>query len=113
MAVRLPAARGAVSIETVRDVAEAAVTVPVTPLLKTTVLFAAVESKPRPSIVNAAALAAISLAALAVTTGEKEATWTAEPLTCPFEVTIAVTLPVVWGSLLNVTVSAVAEALVT
>lgn len=51
-AVRLPAVSGRVEKVTVSDVAVASVTVPTAPLLKTTVLLAAVVSKPKPLIVN-------------------------------------------------------------
>lgn len=58
MAVKLPAAVGSVDKETVNDVAVAAVTVPSAPLLNSTVLLAAVGSKPCPAIVNVVASAA-------------------------------------------------------
>lgn len=51
-AVKLPAASGRVENVIVSVVAVASVTVPTAPLLKTTVLFAAVVSKPKPLIVN-------------------------------------------------------------
>lgn len=51
-AVSFPAVSGRVERVTVRDVAVASVTVPAAPLLKTTVLFVAVVSKPKPLIVN-------------------------------------------------------------
>ena len=51
-AVRLPAVSGRVESVMVSDVAVASVTVPTAPLLKTTVLLAAVVSKPKPLIVN-------------------------------------------------------------
>ena len=51
-AVRLPAVSGRVERVMVSDVAVASVTVPAAPLLKTTVLFVAVVSKPKPLIVN-------------------------------------------------------------
>src|SRR5258708_7673062 len=78
-AVRLPAVAGLVENVTVSEVAVAAVTVPAAPLLKTTVLWAAVGSKPNPLIVIVAALAA-RLAVLLVTTGPTVATCTAAPL---------------------------------
>lgn len=52
IAVKLPAAVGSVDRETVKDVAVAAVTVPSAPLLNSTVLLAAVGSKPCPVIVS-------------------------------------------------------------
>jgi hypothetical protein len=51
-AVKLPAASGRVEKVIVSVVAVASVTVPTAPLLKTTVLLAAVVSKPKPLIVN-------------------------------------------------------------
>ncbi len=57
-AVRLPAVVGLVVKFTVSEVAVAAVTVPTAPSLKTTVLLAAVVSKPKPLMVTVAALAA-------------------------------------------------------
>ena len=51
-AVRLPAVVGLVENVTVSEVAVAAVTVPTAPLLKTTVLLAAVVSKPKPLMVS-------------------------------------------------------------
>lgn len=68
VADKLPAAVGAVVIVTVSDVAEAVATVPTAPLSNTTLLFAAVASKPKPSIVIEVAFAA-RLAVVAVTTG--------------------------------------------
>jgi hypothetical protein len=53
---------------TTSSVAVAAVTVPTAPLLKTTVLLAAVKSKPKPLMVTVSALAAKPVVAL-VTTG--------------------------------------------
>ena len=67
-AVRLPTAAGFVENVTVSAVGVAAVTVPTAPLLKATVLWAAVGSKPKPSMVTVVALAA-RLAVLLVTTG--------------------------------------------
>lgn len=72
IAVRMPAV-GLEVIETVRAVAVALVTVPTAPLLKTTVLFAAVVLNPEPAIVSVVRLANCS-AALTVTVGLIEAT---------------------------------------
>lgn len=58
IAVKLPAAVGSVDRETVKDVAVAAVIVPSAPLLNSTVLLAAVGSKPCPVIVSVAESAA-------------------------------------------------------
>lgn len=69
-AVRLPAAVGPVERVTVSSVAVAVDTVPTAPLLKTTVLLAAVGSKPWPAIVTVVSSAAIWFAGLAVTTGD-------------------------------------------
>ena len=55
-AVKLPAARGFLENVTVRDVADADVTVPIAPLLKSTLLFAAVRSKPNPVMITVLAL---------------------------------------------------------
>lgn len=57
-AVRLPADVGLVENVTVNEVAVAAETVPTAPLLKVTVLLAAVVLKPVPAIVIVAELAA-------------------------------------------------------
>lgn len=50
---------------------------------------------------------------MAVTAGASVATWTADPLVSPFEVTMAVRLPEVCGFLEKVIVNSVAVALVT
>lgn len=92
VAVKLPALAGFVEKVTTSCVAVAAVTVPTAPLLNTTVLFAAVGSKPYPSMVTLVASAAKSLILL-VTTGRAVPTWTADPLLIPFVVTIALRLP--------------------
>lgn len=73
MAVKLPAVVGFVVNVTVNDVDVAAVTVPTAPLLKDTVLFAAVVLKPVPVIVTVDALAAKFDVEL-VTVGVKVAT---------------------------------------
>ena len=71
-AVKVPAV-GLVENETVRAVAVADETVPTAPLLKATVLLAAVVSKPNPLIVIVFAVKA-SFAVLDVTTGRTVAT---------------------------------------
>lgn len=72
-AVKLPSAVGLVPNVTVSDVGEARVTVPVAPLLKTTVLLARVELKPKPLITTEAAVID-ALVVLLVTTGVTLAT---------------------------------------
>jgi hypothetical protein len=111
-AVRLPAILGFVENVTVSDVAVAAVTVPIAPLLKTTVLFAGVVSKPKPLMVIVFALAARLVVSL-VTTGVTLATCTAKPLLKLLVVTAAVKDPAAAGLVENVTVSDVVEAEVT
>lgn len=71
--VKSPAAAGLVEKVTVSDVAVAAVTAPTAPLLKTTVVLAALVSKPKPLIVSVSAFASRSLLLL-VTTGTTVAT---------------------------------------
>ena len=71
-AVRLPAV-GFVEMETVRAVEVALVTVPIAPLLKTTVLFARVVLKPVPAMVSEVRLANNSVVPI-VTVGLSEAT---------------------------------------
>jgi hypothetical protein len=68
-----PAAVGLVVKVTVSDVADADVTVPSAPLLKVTVLLAAIESNPDPLMVTDVALAA-TVVVLLVTTGKTVAT---------------------------------------
>lgn len=85
-AVRLPIVVGLVENVTVRAVAVAVVTVPTPPLLKATVLFPAVVSKPDPAMVIVAALAPRA-AVLLVTNGLTVATWTAAPLLTPLTAT--------------------------
>lgn len=97
---------------TVKLVADAAVTVPTAPLLSATVLLPGVVSNPNPLMVTVVASAAI-VAVLAVTTGVTFATWTAEPLLTPLEVTTAVSEPAIVGLVVNVTVSDVEVAAVT
>lgn len=93
-AVKLPALVGLVVNVTTSWVAVADVTVPTAPLLNTTVLLAAVKSKPKPAMVTVLAFAA-KLLVLLVTTGRAVATCTAEPLFMPLVVTIARRLPAV------------------
>lgn len=92
IAVKLPIEVGLVEKVTSNEVAVAVVTVPTAPLLKVTVLLAAVVSKPTPAIVMVEAFAP-SAPVLLVTTGATVATCTAEPLATPFTVTWAVRLP--------------------
>ena len=110
-AVRLPR-DGAATKVTVNWVAVALVTVPV-PLLKVTVLLAAVVSNPVPAMVRVVALIA-RLVVSKVTVGAATmlATCTALPLVPPKDVTTAVRLPRD-GAVLKVTVNWVAVALVT
>ena len=90
-ALRLPAV-GLVPNVTVREVVEAAVTVPV-PLLSVTTLFAGVaESNPKPLIVIVVSLTP-ALAVLLVITGMIVATCRLVPLEMEFVVTDAVKLP--------------------
>jgi hypothetical protein len=74
MAVKLPAEVGAVVRFTVSVVAVAAVTVPTAPLLKTTVLLAAVVENPVPVIVMLLAFATRRAVVFVVTTGRTRAT---------------------------------------
>lgn len=110
--VKSSAVAGLVEKVTVNDVAVAAVTVPTALSLNTTVLFAAVVSKPKPLIVSVAELANRS-AELVVTTGTTVATWTAVPLVNVFTVTMAVRLPAAVGPVVKVTDNEVAVAAVT
>ena len=112
MAVKLPASVGLVENVTVSVVAVEAVTVPTAPRLNTTVLLAAVVSKPKPEMASVFSSAA-RLSVLLVTTGLTVATCTADPLLSRFVVTIAVKLPIVEGVSENVTVKEVAVAAVT
>lgn len=107
-AVMLPTLVGFVPMVTVRVVAVAAETVPVAPLLNTTVLLLGVVSKPTPVMVSVLS-EADRFVVVAVTTGITEAIWTAEPLRAPLEVTIAVRTPA-FGLVENVTVNEVAVA---
>jgi hypothetical protein len=87
-----PAAAGFVEKVTVKDVAVAAVTAPTAPLSNVTEVFAVFVSNPKPLIVIVSAFAKRSLLLL-VTTGTTVATWTAEPLSIPLTLTMAVKLP--------------------
>lgn len=111
-AVSDPAAAGFVVKVTVSDVAEAEVTVPSAPLLKVTMLLAAIESNPTPLIVTEVAFAA-TVGVPLVTTGNTVATGTAAPLLTPLLVTIAVSSTGDVGFVLKVTVSRVVVAAVT
>lgn len=112
IAVSEPVLTGLVEKVTTRLVAVAEVTVPTAPLLKTTVLFAAVVLKPNPLIVIVLAVRA-RLLVLAVITGRMLATCTAAPLDVPLVVTIAVNEPEVVGLVVKVTISDVAVEEVT
>lgn len=111
-AVNSPAEAGLVENVTVSEVAEAVVTVPIAPLLKTTLLLAAVGLKPKPLIVIVAALAA-RLEVLLVTTGTTLATCTAVPLLTLLLLTIAVRLPAEVGLVPSETVKLFSVAPVT
>lgn len=110
MAVSDPA-QGFLENVTVNEVAVAAVTVPMAPLLKATVFSAGVVLNPLPVIVTVLALAKISVV-VCVTVGRTDATWTAAPLENEFTDTDAVKAPAP-GLVEKVTVSAVAVAAVT
>lgn len=73
IAVKLPVLTGFVENVTVSDVAEALVTVPTAPLLKTTVLLASTALKPNPVMTTVDAVRA-RLVVLEVTTGRTFAT---------------------------------------
>ena len=72
-AVKLPAALGFLENVTVSDVAEAAVTVPIAPLLKSTRLLAGVGSNPTPVMVTVLEFGD-RLVVVVVTTGTTVAT---------------------------------------
>lgn len=112
IALRLPAA-GAVERFTVSSVAVAVFTVPTAPESNTTVLFAAVVSNPKPTISTCEALALSCALAFAVTTGETPATTTFEPLLIELVLTEALSKPASVGLFARVTVSDVADAVVT
>lgn len=111
-AVRFPSAVGLTANVTVNAVAVADVTVPIAPLLKTTLLREAVVSKPKPLMTMVAELIARS-AVLLVTTGFTVATCTSLPLAIELLVTIAVRLPTDVGLVEKVTRSVLAFAAVT
>ena len=92
--------------------AVAAVTVPTAPLLKVTVLLAAVMSKPYPLMVSVVSSAA-RLAVLLVRPPVTVATCKAAPLEMELVVATAVKFPSAVGLTANVTVKAVAVADVT
>ena len=95
IAVKLPEP-GLKENVTVIEVVDAAVTVPTAPLFRTTELFPATASKPKPLITIVAAFTA-TCAVLVVTTGVTVATLTAAPLLILFVVTTAVKSPAVAG----------------
>lgn len=66
-AVKLPPAAGLVENVTVSAVSVAAVTVPIAPLLNSTVLFDGVVSNPKPLMVSVVAFAARLLVLLVIT----------------------------------------------
>jgi hypothetical protein len=110
-AVTLPAAVGPVVNVTVKAVAVALATVPTAPLVRTTVLFAAVGSNPKPLMISVVASAA-KLVVLLVTTGVIVAICVALPAT-PLVVTVAVSAPADVGRVEKVTVNEVEVAEVT
>ena len=112
-AVKGPAVAGNVVNVTERVVAVAESTVPIAPLLKVTVLLAAVVSKPIPLIVSVLVLAVMEFEVSTVTTGTMFAISTAEPLEREFDSTTAVSDPAAVGFVVKVTVSEVADADVT
>lgn len=106
--MRLPA-RGFVENVTVSDVAVAAVTVPIAPLLKVTTFSSGVVLKLVPAMVIVAAFAA-RFAVLAVTVGAVAlettlATFTAVPLEREFVVTDAFSTPTAVGLVVRVIVN--------
>lgn len=112
MAVRFPTLDGLVDNVKVNKLAVAAVTVPTTPLLKATVLLAAVVENPNPLIVIVAEFAP-RFAVLLVMTGTTLAICTGFPLAREFVVTTAVRLPAAVGRVDNVTVRVLCVAEVT
>ena len=112
IAVKLPALVGFLEKVTVNDVAEALVTFPIAPLLKTTELLAGVGSKPKPSMTIVFAFAETA-SSFVVTTGGTVATWMGARLAIPLDVTCAVKLPALVGFVEKVTTSSVAVAAVT
>ena len=110
-AVKLPVMVVFVENVTVSRVPVAAVTVPIAPLLNTTVFLDAVVLKPKPLITMVAAVRA-RLVVLTVTSGLTAPTCIAVPLLAPLVVTTAVKLPDV-GRVDSDTVKAVEVAFVT
>ena len=113
IAVRLPAEVGAVVKFTVSVVAVAAVTVPTAPLLKTTVLLAAVVENPVPVIVMLLAFAAKRAVVFVVTTGLTTAIRIEELPTILLDAIDALSVPATVGLVEKVTVNDVAVAAVT
>jgi hypothetical protein len=109
-AVRLPAVAGFVEKVTVNDVRVAAVTVPIAPLSKVTVLFEAVGLKLLPVIVTVLALAE-RLVVVAVKTGDTVATAVAALLNNDV-VTTTFSGPAMFGNAANVILSEVVVAAV-
>jgi len=103
-AVRLPMVVGGVVRFTTNLVAVAEVTLPTAPLLKVTVLFAAVVLNPVPAMLRVVALIA-RLFVFKITVGAATmlATCTAMPLVPPKDVTTAVRLPIVVGGVVRFT----------
>lgn len=112
MALRLPAA-GAVDRLMVNKVDVAEATVPAAPESNTTLLLAAVESKPKPTISTCVALELNCDPALAVTTGDTPAIATDVPLLIELVLTEALSTPAADGLVPNVTVNEVEDAVVT
>ena len=111
-AVRFPTVVGLVEKVTVSKLAVAVVTVPTTPLLKVTVLFAAVVENPNPLMVIVGEFAP-RFAVLLVMIGITLATCTGVPLEMEFVVTTAVRLPAAVGRVDKVTVRVLCVAEVT
>lgn len=111
-AVKFPTAVGLVPNVTVSEVAVAAMTVPIAPLLKTTVLLAAIGSNANPPIARLEELMAIGVA-LFETDGVTRATCKAGPLDFVLVVTDAVNSPTLVGRVESETVRVVAVAAVT
>lgn len=112
IAVKLPAVLGFLENATVNEVGLEAVTVPMAPLLKVTVLRDAMESKPNPSIVRLLALGK-RIAVPLVTTGTTVPTCIAVTLLTPLAVIIAVRLPAEMGLAEKATVNSLDVAAVT
>ena len=110
--VRFPTVVGLVDKVTVSKLAVAVVTVPTTPLLKVTVLLAAVVENPNPLMVIVAEFAP-RFAVLLVMTGITLAICAGVPLAREFVVTTAVRLPAAVGRVDKVTVRVLCVAEVT